>query len=543
MQQDSTDVVKNVSEPSILRSAAVMSLATLTSRVLGMIRDMVMAAMFSRMVSDAYVVAFRLPNLFRRILGEGSLAASFVPLYVETLNRDKAEAKAFANAVLSMLVVLTATLSVLGTVYMDVIMRHLVGGESYMQVEGKYELTVFFGRIMFCYLFLVTTYAFYMSVANAHKVFFWPALAPAGFNLVTIVSAFMPTWQMYGDQLAIGVTLGGVLQIAMTILPLKRLAVLPVWTFHWAVRGVKQFFRVVLPSMLGMSVAQLLGILNVNFASHLPQGSHSYIYLADRLLEFPQSLLSVSLGVALLPTLSELWVKGERTRFTQTAQRHIRLLMTLSLPAAVGLYALAEPIIRVVYARGQFVESDVLPTAHVLSIYALVLVVSGLHRVTVPCFYAIQNTWLPAVNSAFCLVAHYFIAGWATENYGLTGLVGATAFTGALNLFILLVSYKMIFGELGVFDFLRSVAWLTPSLIVMGFSARSLNLALVEWLGALSAQHIGAMSATFVHLLALMTSILVAVVLFFAVNRMVCHPEACEILKMFSSRLRSRRRA
>ena len=513
--------------PSVLRSAAMMSAATLLSRILGMIRDMVIAAYFSRMVSDAFVVAFRLPNLFRRILGEGSLAASFVPLYVESLHRDRQtpgadEAGRFSRAVFSMLCVLTATLSVLGTIYMDLIMAHLVGGESYMSVPGKYELTVWLARIMFCYLFLVTTYAFYMSLANAHKVFFLPALAPAGFNVVTIVMSFLPDGRMRGDQLAWGVTVGGVLQLIMALQPLWERRVLPRWTLNWSAPNVSKFFQTVLPSMLGMSVAQLLGILNVNFASRLDQGTHSYIYFADRLVEFPQSLLSVSLGVALLPTLSELWVRGERQKFLDTAQKHVRLLSTLSLPAAVGLYVLAEPIVRVIYGRGQFNEEDVSRTGQVLAIYAIILVVSGLHRVTVPCFYAIKNTWLPAANSAFCLLVHFFVAGWATDHYGLNGLVSATAFTGALNLGILLLSYKIIFGDLGFGSYARSVAWLTPSLVAMGLAALGTDSYL-----------------TFLpSLIRLSVSILTAVVVFFGVNKLLKHEEVLEIMTLLLRRFR-----
>lgn len=533
MRQDEYRPGSARQEPSVLRSAAFMSLATLSSRVLGMVRDMVMAALFPRMISDAWVVAFRLPNLFRRILGEGSIAASFVPLYVEALNRDEREAKAFSSAVFSMLAVLTATLSVLGTVYMSWIMTHLVGGEGYMQVEGKYELTVFLARIMFSYLFLVTTYAFFMSVANAHKKFFLPALAPAGFNLVTIVMAFTPSFQVYGDQLAWGVALGGLLQLFMAAHPLLKLGAVPRLTRQWSQRNVRRFFQTVIPSMLGMSVAQLLGILNVNFASRLPEGSHSYIYFADRLLEFPQSLLSVSLGVALLPTLSDLWARGEQEKFLATAQRHIRMLMVLSLPAAVGLYVLAEPIVRVIYGRGEFRESDILPTAQVVMIYSIVLVVSGLHRVTVPCFYAIKNTWLPAANSAVCLIVHFFVADWATTQWGLRGLVGATAFTGALNLGVLLVSYKLVFGVLGVWSFMRSALWLVPSLVVMGASAfwvqGSLFLMAVESFG---------FGATWAGVLALSVSIVTAVVVFFGLNHVMRHPESRELSGLLLKRWR-----
>jgi putative peptidoglycan lipid II flippase len=502
--------------PSIIGSAAAMSVATLSSRILGMLRDMVIAAFFTRMVSDAFVVAFRLPNLFRRILGEGSLSASFVPLYIENLNRNPEEAKAFSNAVFSMLAALTATLSVLGTIYMPWVMSHLVSGDGYMQVDGKYELTVFLARIMFSYLFLVTTYAFFMSIANAHKVFFIPALAPAAFNLVEIVFAFMPEWKMHGDQLAWGVIAGGFIQMTMAAWPLRKLRVLPRWSVRWSGPNVSAFFRTVLPSMLGMSVAQLLGLLNVNFASRLEQGTHSYIYFADRLLEFPQSLLSVSLGVALLPTLSELWVRGEKTQFLQTTQRHIRLLLVMSLPAAVGLFILAEPIVRVIFGRGQFSPHDVSQTAQVVSIYALILM-----------------TWLPAANSVFCLCLHYFVADWATTQYGLQGLVAATAFTGALNLLILIISFRIIFGELGVFSFMRAFIWLVPSLVCMGAFAYY-----VESVTRESLQRIFSISPMAAGVVALGLAILAAISVFISINRAVRHPEANELINMIQRRIK-----
>jgi putative peptidoglycan lipid II flippase len=541
-----------------------MSLATLLSRILGMARDMLMAAFFPRMVSDAFVVAFRLPNLFRRVLGEGSLAASFVPLYIGSLSagspagkgyasqytasgyasqysasryasqqsvsgnaHQQSEAQKFSSAIFSMLTVLTATLSVLGIIFMNEIVSWLVNGEGYMSIAGKYELTVILARIMFGYLFLVTTYAFLMSVANAHKVFFLPALAPAGFNIVTIIMILMPQFKTAGDQMAWGVLIGGVLQLLMAAQPLWQLKMLPRWTLNWNVKNVSPFFRNVIPSMLGMSVAQLLGVLNVHFASHLKQGSHTYIYFADRLVEFPQSLLSVSLGVALLPTLSELWVNGEKSKFLETAQRHIRLLSTLSLPAAIGLWVLSEPIIKVIYGRGEFLADDISATAQVLSIYAIILIVTGLHRVTVPCFYAIKNTWLPAVNSAFCILIHYFVAGWATERFGLNGLVGATAFTGALNLGLLLLSYKIIFGELGAWSFAKSVLWLTPALGVMGLVARLSYSAF-------------AASSNLEALIALTVSILLSVIAFFGVSYVSRHPEANEIRQMLFRRFRKR---
>jgi putative peptidoglycan lipid II flippase len=501
-----------------------MSAATLSSRILGMVRDMVAAAYFPPFVTDAYLVAFKLPNLFRRVLGEGSLAASFVPMYVEKLHREGHEsAQRFSSAVFSMLTALTATLSVLGVVFMPVIMSYFVSGQGYMQIEGKLELTVFLARIMFGFLFLVTTYAFLMSVANAHKVFFVPAMAPALFNVATIVFAFLPTWIVPGDQLAWGVMVGGLLQVAIALWPLRLLKALPRLTRHWGGPGIKRFFQVLLPSMAGMSIAQLLGVLNVNFASRLGQGTHSYIYFADRILEFPQSLLSVSLGVALLPTLSEMWGKGEKNRFMETSERHMRLLLTLSLPAAVGIYVLAEPIIRVVFGRGEFGPEAISSTAQVLSIYSVVLVFSGLHRVLVPAFYAAQNTWWPAANSAFCLVVHYFVGSWAVDTHGLPGLIAATAFTGALNFLILVISFRIFFGEIRLLGLIKSALWLAPSLVAMAFVAQ---------------QSLSVVSRSWGEIIGLGVSIGLAVAVFFLVNAVLRHPEAREILGLIRRRAR-----
>jgi putative peptidoglycan lipid II flippase len=501
--------------PSIVRSASLMALGTLASRILGMVRDMVMAAMFNPMITDAFVVAFRLPNLFRRVLGEGSLSASFIPIYVDANNKSESESRQFASAIFSMLTALTATLTALGILFMPQIISTWVSGQGYAEIPGKIDLTIWMARIMFLYFFLVMSYAFLMSIANAHHAFFWAGLAPAAFNTVVIIFAFLPQYRMAGDQLAIGVVVAGFAQLLMTLWPLWRIGRIPTLTGQWLVRGTKRFFQSLLPSMIGMSVGQLLGILNVNFTSQLGQGAHSYIYYADRLLEFPQALMSVSLGVALLPTLSDLWSRGERSQFLSTVQSHVRLLMVVMLPAAVGLYVLAEPIVSAIYARGQFTADAVAATASVTQIYAVVMIVSGLHRVTVPAFYAVKNTWLPAANAIVCLIVHYFVAGWAVGAHGLTGLVWATAFTGAFNLFLLLVSYRLLFGELGIVAFMKSFLWLLPAVAAMAFTARGVY----DWL---------IVGGSVIFSLAI--AIICAGIVYFLVAMITRHPEAEKVL-------------
>lgn len=534
MQPDGdTTVGKTAQEPraSVLRSAAFMSLGTLISRVLGLIRDTVLLALFPRMISDAYVVAFRLPNLFRRVLGEGSLAASFVPLYVEAIQIKPGEfqedankrAQSLASAIYSLLTMTTASLSVLGIIFMEPIMNMMVGGEGYQSIEGKVDLTIMMARIMFSFLFLVMTYAFLMSVLNAHKKFFLPAFAPAALNFSLIVFSFLPAFRFDGDQLAWGVLVGGILQLALVVWPLVKMNQMPKFTTKIMVPGVVVFFRNLIPNMLGMSILQVLAILNVYFASRLEQGSHSYIYAADRLLELPQSLMSVSLGVALLPTLSELWAKNKKSQLIDTVQRHVRLLLSLSLPAGMGLYILSDEIVDVVFRRGEFSMADAAMTASVVKIYAIVLVVAGLHRVTVPAFYAIKNTWLPALISAVCVGIHFFVASWAVDHYQLKGLVAATAFTGFLNLAFLAICFRIYFGSLGIAKLLKCTVHMVPALLAMAvpvyYFADPILLSLGRYAG-------------------LVALILAAIAMFFLVGRLTKHPEIAEIMGLLGRRFR-----
>jgi putative peptidoglycan lipid II flippase len=189
--------------------------------------------------------------------------------------------------------------------------------------------------------------------------------------------------------------------------------------------------------------------------------------------------------------------------------------MVVMLPAAVGLYVLAEPIVSAIYARGQFTADAVAATASVTQIYAVVMIVSGLHRVTVPAFYAVKNTWLPAANAIVCLIVHYFVAGWAVGAHGLTGLVWATAFTGAFNLFLLLVSYRLLFGELGIVAFMKSFLWLLPAVAAMAFTARGVY----DWL---------IVGGSVIFSLAI--AIICAGIVYFLVAMITRHPEAEKVL-------------
>jgi putative peptidoglycan lipid II flippase len=210
---------------------------------------------------------------------------------------------------------------------------------------------------------------------------------------------------------------------------------------------------------------QITTIVNLRFASSLGDGPITYIYLADRLLELPLSLVSVSLGTALLPTLSVLWSSGEKQRMTSTANYFLRLNLYMAVPAAIGLFVLARPLIEVLFQRGEFIEADVTSTALVVRIYAFILMTSSCVRVMVPSFYAIKNTWLPAVASLVSLALHVMLAPYLMKHYGLAGLVSSSFVTGSLNLFVLFIAYRIYIGTFNHARVLKSVG----QFLVAGF--------------------------------------------------------------------------
>lgn len=443
-------------------------MGTFSSRILGFIRDAVMFALFSRGVTDAYVVAFRLPNLFRRLLGEGSLSVSFIPIYVDARSRSRAQGERLANATFTIALAAATIISVTCFVYMDEIIRFLVDDpHGFASVPGKVEQTIYLARIMIFYLLLVTTYAFHMAIANTLGHFFWPAIGPTLFNFALIIFTILPfeMGRYAGSSQSWGVIAGGVLQVSIVAWVLIREGVLPRLTIHIGGADVGRVFRNMLPGLFGLGVFQLMTIVNTKFAAHLAEGAQSYLYAADRVLELPLSLIAVSLGAALLPRFSELHASGERDRFLEEANEAVRSLFFLSLPAAVGMFVLALPISEVLFMRGSFSLRDAAGTAEVVRIYAFLMFFSSWSRVTSPAFYALKNTWLPAVIALFVLIVHVSVAPLLIEHYGLRGLAAATSVSAFLNIFSLQAMFFVMIGPLGYAAILKSILRLLPGLV------------------------------------------------------------------------------
>lgn len=517
---------------SVIKSAASMSLGTMASRVLGYVRDAVLMAAFSRTVTDAYIIAFRLPNLVRRLLGEGSLTVSFLPVYVDQLSHDESgeRARRLSNSVYTLLCLVTMTISVLAFIFMRPLLELWVGNEGgFASVPGKLDLTVTLSRIMIAYVFLVTQFSFFSGVCNAFGKFFAPAFAPALFNGAMIIFIWLPDPSTNGEMAAWGVVVGGILQSAMLAIILYRIGHLPRLTMKINVTGLKTVLLNLGPGMAGLGVFQLMTIANTSFAARLPEGTQTYLYNSDRILELPQSIVAISLGTALLPTFSRLLSQGRREEMLKAANEGLRSMLFLALPSAVGMALLAGPMIEVLFQRGAFGAADVAVTARVIQIYSVLLIASSLAKVTVPGFYALKNTWLPAVLALGVLLVHLVLANYLVDTYGIDGLAWATTISGTLNMIGLQICFYFFLGPVGLMKVLGAVMRMLPGLIAMG--------ALIFWLSHLIWIQNDFASGQLMKALALAVIIGAAIVVYFGVAALCGSDEARRTLGILKRRL------
>ncbi|MBW2216053.1 MAG: murein biosynthesis integral membrane protein MurJ [Deltaproteobacteria bacterium] len=399
-------------EKNVSRAAGVVSFFTFLSRILGLVRDMVIAAFFGTgMVADAFVVAFRIPNLLRRLFAEGSLTIAFIPVFTEYLtSKSKEDALEMARVVLTILSLILAIVTLLGVIFSPWVVRLQAFG--FGASGDKYELTVLLTRITFPYIFLVSLVAFFMGVLNSLRRFAAPAAAPIFLNVGIVGAAYLisPYLKEPIVGIAIGVIIGGIIQVGLQIPWVLRegMKLFPVWQpGHPA---VKQIGLLMLPAVFGSAVYQLNSFIGTLLASFLVQGSVSWLYFADRLVQLPLGVFAIAIGTALLPSLSTQAANKDLNEFGDTLTHALRLVFFITLPATVGLIILGKPIFLVLFQRGAFDATSTLMTNKALFYYALGLwAVSGL-RIVVPAFYALQDTKTPVKVAVVALVVN-LIAG------------------------------------------------------------------------------------------------------------------------------------
>jgi putative peptidoglycan lipid II flippase len=398
-------------ERNVSRAAGVVGFFTFLSRILGLARDMVLANFFgSGMVADAFFVAFRIPNLLRRLFAEGSLTIAFIPVFTEYLTtRTREQAFDLARIVLTLLSVILAVVTLLGILLAPWIVRIQAFGFGASGL--KYDLTVLLTRITFPYIFLISIVAFFMGVLNSLRHFAAPAAAPIFLNVGIIGTAIFlsPHCPEPIVGVAVGVLLGGLLQVGIQLpwVFKQGLNLSPVWQPDHP--AVKRIGRLMLPAIFGSAVYQFNQFIGTLLASFLPTGSISWLYYADRLVQFPLGIFAIAISTAALPSLSTHAAKNDLREFGETLSHALRLVFFITLPSMAGLIILGKPIVHVLFERGAF-------DAHAteMTSYALILYVVGLWafsgiRVVVSGFYALQDTKTPVKVAVVALVVNIIL--------------------------------------------------------------------------------------------------------------------------------------
>ncbi|MBI4042422.1 MAG: murein biosynthesis integral membrane protein MurJ [Deltaproteobacteria bacterium] len=437
---------------SIPRALFLLSGSTLLSRIFGLAREIAMSALFSPMVTDAFIVAFRIPNILRRLFGEGALSVSVVPVMTEYHYKEgSAETRSLVNALFSVALIVLGVLTLAGILGAPWIVKLLAPGEGFSAVPRKYELTTTLVRFTFPYIFFAGMVALCMGVLNTRKHFFAPAFSPVIFNLVQI-AAMVGLGRVLGYsgiEMGIGVLAGGTLQLLLQMPYLKSNGVWPAWNPHFSHRGVRKIGRLMAPSLLGLSAAQLSSVIMLMYASFLPEGSISYLFWADRLMELPLGVLAVAAGTASLPVMSELAQEKNLKGLYHYTVKSLRLLSFCAIPATVGLVVLREPIVRVLFERGKFGPEDTVATAAALLYYAFGLWASASVRMIAPAFYALQNAKIPALSALLAVAIQLSYGWWMMKSLGHSGLALATSI-GLWANFLLL--FAILSRRCGVVD-------------------------------------------------------------------------------------------
>jgi putative peptidoglycan lipid II flippase len=392
----------------VARAAGTVGFFTFLSRILGLVRDMVVARFFGASVAaDAFFVAFRIPNLLRRLFAEGSLSIAFVPVFTEYLQRrSREDAVELARVVLTVLSLLLAVVTVLGVLGAPWIVR--IQAPGFEPAGARYELTVLLTRITFPYIFLISLVALFMGILNAMRHFAAPAAAPILLNLAVIGAMYGLHYRLAEPVvgLAVGVIVGGVLQVLLQVpwLLKKGVSLRPRWMP--AHPGLARIGRLMLPAVFGSAVYQFNQFVGTLLASLLPQGSVSWLYYADRVVQFPLGVFAIALSTAALPSLSRQAVEEGLHAFRQTLGYALRLVFFISLPSMAGLMVLAPLIVRVLFERGMFLPASTAMTAQALVFYAAGLWAFSGIRVLVAGFYGLQDTRTPVKAAVLALLVH-----------------------------------------------------------------------------------------------------------------------------------------
>lgn len=408
---------------------------TLLSRVLGFVRDIIIARMFGAgMDADAFFVAFRIPNFMRRLFAEGSFSQAFIPVLTEYHEKkDQAEVKDLVDSVTGVLGAILMVITLIGVLTAPWLVYGFAPG--FTKDPQRYALTVDLLRITFPYLMFISLTALAGSILNAFGRFAVPAFTPVLLNLSLIGCALFlaPLLDQPVMALAIGVFVAGVAQLAFQLPFLRRIGLLPKPRLRKRNPGVKRILTLMIPTLIGSSVAQVNLLFDTLIASFLTAGSVSWLYYSDRLMEFPLAMIGIAIGTVILPRLSRQQARADHQDFSHTLDWGLRLIVIIGLPAAIGLGLLALPVLSTLFQYGEFSPDDASMAARSLLAYAIGLPAFLLIKILVPGFYSRQDTKTPVRIAIIAMVSNMVLNVILVFPLAHAGLALATSISAFLN--------------------------------------------------------------------------------------------------------------
>ncbi|GAB4534756.1 MAG: murein biosynthesis integral membrane protein MurJ [Thermodesulfovibrionia bacterium] len=454
----------------ITRSASLISVATFISRISGYVKDMLLARLFGATgMTDAFFIAFRIPNLLRELFAEGSTSAAFVPVFTEYLVKGgREEARRIAGIVFTFLLLVISTVCLIGILLAPYIVRVIAPG--FLGDYEKFSLTVRLTQIMFPFLLFISLASLCMGVLNSLRSFFIPALAPVFLNLATIAFAIFvsPKLSVPLLAIAIGISVGGMIQFGIQLPSIIKNGFGFRFIFSFSHPALRRMLTLLMPAIAGMGVAQINIFLSTIFVSYLPDGSATYLYYAMRLIHFPIGIFGVAMATAVLPTLSKFYVEGDRDSLRDTFSFSLRVLFFITIPAMSGLIALGEPIVNLLFQRGSFSYDATIGTNYALFFYSLGLWAFVGVRVTAGAFYSMQDTKTPVKVAGLSILTNILFSLILMGPLRHGGLALANAIGSMVNFVVLFLILRKRLKRIDGRRILNSFVKITIASSIMG---------------------------------------------------------------------------
>ncbi len=464
----------------ILKSASIITLVTIASRILGYVRDQRLTLLLgTSLAADSFVLAYSIPNLLRRLVGEGAMTASFIPVFTSYMaDKPREEVWQFANRLFWTLALVLAVLTILGMVFSTGVI-HLF--TLFAEGQHEWDQAVYLNRVIFPYIFFIGLAALSMAILNCFHIFGLPAATPILLNISIILFSIGAVWRKFGDPalaLAVGVLVGGVLQFLVQVPLLVRRGMGFPLGISLTDPGVRAVARLMVPGFFGIGVAQINFFIDRVFLTSAKMqrmvgaGAVSSMYVADRVMELVLGGYAIAVATAILPMMSHQAAARNYEEMKKTFGFALRIVSFITIPAAVGLVILREPIIRVLFEHGRFVAASTRLTARALLYYALGLPAFAAVKLIVPAFYSTKDTKTPVRVAAYTLVLNLALnvlfLMYFFKRFQNGGPALATSLAGYFNFMMLFVIFRLRFGRLGTFEILGSMAKIVACSGLMG---------------------------------------------------------------------------